>query len=98
MINLEEDPELLVQQNNSSMINDGEDIQLPVKQLINKSKINILKNEVSVNEQKFKLTATALNLFEILSDYMHMYDYFPTISFDTITKLFNIIKVYYFNF
>lgn len=61
---------------------------------MNESKIIILKNELFINEQKFKLTATALNLFEIISDYMHMYDYFPTNSIDTITKLFSIIKVH----
>lgn len=56
MINLEEDPDML----QHSMINDVDDLHANIKNMpVNQSNINILKNEVIINGQKFKLTATS---------------------------------------
>lgn len=41
------------------MANEMDDLHANLKNITNQSNINILKNEVIINGQKFKLTATS---------------------------------------
>ena len=64
-----------------------------LKMKIGENLVKIMKNELYVDKKKFFLTSSALLLLKIIYDYLHIVEYFPSIAYDSVVKLFEIVKV-----
>jgi hypothetical protein len=58
-----------------------------------KTSIKIMREELFINEERYKLTSSALLLLKILYDYLYISEFFRLISIDAASKTFEIIKV-----
>lgn len=60
------------------------------------SVVKILKNELYIEDKRYRLTSSVLMLIKIIYDYLHLAQKFKGISMECILKIIEIIKVHLF--